>query len=220
MQTKTERRFKNKWTAIPNEIINNPNISAKAKFMWLYINSKPEKWSFSISGAKAQLKEGRDAIRKALQELEGFGLLIREQEKHAGKFSKSVWYLFDTPTAFFDEKSEDVVPGVGKSDIEKQNTSNTIESKTVKSNTKKVEVPTFEVFKEYALSKEKELSEQGIFLKYEAWKENGWKTGGKKPRKIVNWKSTLLNTIPFMEKSVSSQGRTSKIDTSATDYSR
>lgn len=59
-------------------------------------------------------------------------------------------------------------------------------------------VPSFQEFKEYALT-HKSVSEQELKLKYEAWKVNGWKTGGKNPRKIKNWKTTLLNSLKYMD---------------------
>lgn len=43
-----------------------------------------------------------------------------------------------------------------------------------------------------------DLSESKLQGKYEAWKTNGWKTGNDRP--IKNWKSTLLNTLPYLQK--------------------
>ena len=38
-----------------------------------------------------------------------------------------------------------------------------------------------------------------LILKFESWKVNDWHTGGKKSRKIKNWKNTLANTIPYLK---------------------
>lgn len=38
-----------------------------------------------------------------------------------------------------------------------------------------------------------------LVLKFESWKVNDWHTGGKKSRKIKNWKNTLANTIPYLK---------------------
>jgi hypothetical protein len=59
-------------------------------------------------------------------------------------------------------------------------------------------MPTFEEFKTYALEKEPLIDLKDLEFKYEAWKVNGWKTG--KDKKIKNWKSTLLQTIPHIKK--------------------
>lgn len=59
-------------------------------------------------------------------------------------------------------------------------------------------IPTLEEFKNYALEKEPLLNENDLKLKYLSWKENNWKDGNDKV--IKNWKSKLLNTIPYMAK--------------------
>jgi hypothetical protein len=61
----------------------------------------------------------------------------------------------------------------------------------------KIDIPTFEEFKNYALDKKPDIDISALNLKYEAWKENNWKTG--KNVKIKNWKSTLLNTLPYID---------------------
>lgn len=60
------------------------------------------------------------------------------------------------------------------------------------------EIPTMQAFTAYGKQNAPDVSEQALELKYKAWTENGWKTG--KGAKIINWKSTLLNTISFLPK--------------------
>ncbi len=66
--------------------------------------------------------------------------------------------------------------------------------------------PNFSEFEEYALLKSVdkglELDPAKLKLKYESWVANNWRTG--KDRKITNWKTTLLNTLPFLKKEKSS----------------
>jgi len=57
-------------------------------------------------------------------------------------------------------------------------------------------IPTLKEFTNYALENEKDLNIKKVELKYKAWKENGWKDGNGK--KIQNWKTKLLNTIPYL----------------------
>jgi len=64
----------------------------------------------------------------------------------------------------------------------------------------KSEIPAWEDFKNYALENDSNIDIKALELKYNAWKENDWMTGGDKPHKIKNWKSTLLHTIPHMIK--------------------
>lgn len=62
--------------------------------------------------------------------------------------------------------------------------------------------PSFIEFQNYALSKLQDVDLEKLKFKYEAWIENGWKTG--KGNKIQNWKTTLLQTLPYLKKEKSS----------------
>lgn len=78
---------------------------------------------------------------------------------------------------------------------------NVKENNTSINNTSINKHPEYSEFEEYALLKAKELKynldKQKLRTKFEAWKEGGWKTGGQ--RKIVNWKTTLLNTLMYLQ---------------------
>jgi hypothetical protein len=84
----------------------------------------------------------------------------------------------------------------------------TKEKKEVKE--KKAEInsapPSFEIFIKYAFEKGNELQlevcEKKIQAKYLAWHENNWRTG--KGQVIKNWKTTLLNTLNYLQKEKSS----------------
>lgn len=52
--------------------------------------------------------------------------------------------------------------------------------------------------KDKAFEKNLNLDTTKLELKFEAWKENEWRTG--KGQKINNWKTTLLNTLPYLQK--------------------
>jgi len=75
----------------------------------------------------------------------------------------------------------------------------TTTNKNVK-NVKNYTPPSLNDFLKYAKEKDKDydLKRKNIKLKYEAWIENGWKNGNDKT--IKNWKSTLLNTLPHINK--------------------
>ena len=59
-------------------------------------------------------------------------------------------------------------------------------------------IPDFSEFLIYAKEKEPSINESALKNKYDAWIENGWKNGN--DRKIKNWKSALLQTMPYIEK--------------------
>ena len=64
-------------------------------------------------------------------------------------------------------------------------------------NDKNINIPSFDEFKVYAVTNEKNIDIVSLKLKYQAWVENGWKDGNDK--EIKNWKSKLLNTIPHIK---------------------
>lgn len=62
-----------------NRLLNNEEISFKAKGLFAYIISKPEGWDFSAKAISSQSKEGYDSIREGLRELESAGYLVRSK---------------------------------------------------------------------------------------------------------------------------------------------
>lgn len=58
-------------------------------------------------------------------------------------------------------------------------------------------IPAYEDFLNHAISKKPNVDKESVKLKYEAWIEAGWKNGNGK--KIVNWKSSLNNTLPYLK---------------------
>ena len=61
-------------------------------------------------------------------------------------------------------------------------------------------IPTFIEFRDYALQNKPLANIKDLKLKYDSWVANGWKDGHDK--KIVNWKSKILNTLPFIKESI------------------
>ena len=58
-------------------------------------------------------------------------------------------------------------------------------------------IPDFETFKTFAFEKKPNVCETDLKFKYDSWVSNDWKNGNDK--KIKNWKSSLLNTLPFIK---------------------
>jgi len=67
----------------------------------------------------------------------------------------------------------------------------------VKDKDKDINIPAFNDFKEYALSKKPNVNIEALNLKYQSWVEGGWVNGN--GRKIKNWKTSLLNTLPYIK---------------------
>ena len=62
---------------------------------------------------------------------------------------------------------------------------------------KRINIPAYIDFLKYAVSKKPKLNEDVLKLKYDSWIENDWKDGNNKP--IKNWKTKVLNTLPYIE---------------------
>ena len=71
-------------------------------------------------------------------------------------------------------------------------------------------IPSLEEFTQYAKILENYIPELDTLVKekYNSWLGNGWKNGYNKP--ITNWKSSLKNTIPFLQSELQSSNSTSK----------
>ena len=60
-------------------------------------------------------------------------------------------------------------------------------------------MPSLDEFVKYALEKKPNIDIDKVKFKFEAWKLNGWQTQrNNKLQPILNWKSTLNNTIPYL----------------------
>lgn len=77
-----------------------------------------------------------------------------------------------------------------------------IEEDIIVKNNKVNIIPEFEEFLNYALEKKPKVSQIDLKLKYDSWIANNWKNGNDK--KITNWKTALLNTLPYIKDGLNS----------------
>jgi len=87
---------------------------------------------------------------------------------------------------------------VNASALQVQSKSNAIREDKIKEDKNKI--PTFIEFRDYALQNKPLANIKDLKLKYDSWVANGWKDGHDK--KIVNWKSKILNTLPFIKETI------------------
>ena len=66
------------YTKVGNYFIRDPDLSLRGKGMLTLLLSLPEDWQYSIAGLSSITKEGEDAVRSALKELEWRGYLERQ----------------------------------------------------------------------------------------------------------------------------------------------
>ena len=85
------------YTVIDNKIINNPNLSTRAKGMFLYMMSKPDDWKFNYKSFTHELNEGEDYIRAMLKELKQAGYLSLERSYDEKGRYEWIYTLFEEP---------------------------------------------------------------------------------------------------------------------------
>jgi len=116
--------IKNRYGQVPVELLNRPDISLRAKGLFAFLQSKPDGWAFSVGRIAMQTKEGKAAVRTALQELEKAGYLVREPCKNdKGQWAGYDYYLFEKPSSenrTTDNPSTDSLYTLSKKDFSKK----------------------------------------------------------------------------------------------------
>lgn len=67
------------FTQVANEVLNDPDLSAKAKGLYAYLYSKPDGWDFALDRISNDFSDGRRSIYTGILELEKKGYLKREK---------------------------------------------------------------------------------------------------------------------------------------------
>ena len=112
-------RVRTNFTTIPNELIEDKEISLKAKGIYCIIANKHDGWEFIEECLVAESTDGRESFRTGVRELTQRGWLIRTQTRsEKNKFARSNYFLAqvrgELPTESNDENSDDVKPADGK----------------------------------------------------------------------------------------------------------
>lgn len=99
MSSVSIKKFNVGYTQVPNTMLCDPNLSAKAKGIYCYLFSKPDGWVFHTETILKELKEGRDSFYAAIDELISKGYIERTQKTESdGKFG-GIIYEFKDPQA-------------------------------------------------------------------------------------------------------------------------
>jgi hypothetical protein len=96
--------IKSRYGVVPDKLLNDPNLSFRAKGLFAYIQSKPDGWRFSVSRIASQTKDGRDSVQSAIKELETAGYLKRVPIKNKeGKWNGYCYILSENPNEIPEE---------------------------------------------------------------------------------------------------------------------
>jgi len=74
--SKTLRKPKNPYGSCPRKLLEDKNISLKAKALYAFMECKIDGWNFTASSMASQLKESRKTILTAMEELKASGWMI------------------------------------------------------------------------------------------------------------------------------------------------
>ena len=86
------------YTKMPNDLLNNAAISDGAKVFWVYLESKPDTWSFHDSAIVKELKVSKETLRRRRNELRKFGFIaVKEVLSENGAKNGWDYIMYNKP---------------------------------------------------------------------------------------------------------------------------
>lgn len=185
------------------------DLSKDAKLLWLYFITKCDhagiiKLNEKLCKLQTEIKDLDGVIKQLGNRL----VTVSEHLYFIPKFIEFQYPGFPNSKVRQQISAVDILTKYGLFDKENltvtKELANTYEHVTVNDTVivndnepEKTAIPEFLEFKNYALENAPSINLTKLELKYKSWVVSGWKDGNGKP--IKNWKSKLLNTIPFIE---------------------
>ena len=94
------------FTQVDNKILENPNLSWKAKGLLTYFLSRPDNWRVRLADLEKRSTDGVTAIRSALAELERANYAKLELARaENGTLEGSFWSIYEEPDTGMQETS-------------------------------------------------------------------------------------------------------------------
>ncbi len=131
------------FTVMSNHHLKNKDLSLRAKGLLSVMLSLPEEWDYTLKGLAQISKEGLDAVRAAVRELEAFGYVERRRMRNAkGQLTDTEYLIHEFPVLSEPTEDEPILenptldiptqaePTQGKSTQLNTNISNTKQSNT------------------------------------------------------------------------------------------
>lgn len=98
------------YTVMSNHHLKNKNLTLKAKGLLSVMLSLPETWDYTLKGLAIINREGVDAIREAVRELEKVGYIVRTRVRNAkGQLTSAEYVIYEQPQAPQIDESEQPV---------------------------------------------------------------------------------------------------------------
>ena len=118
---KIKKVYEKSYTVIDNHVIQDTNLSWKAKGLFVYLWSQSDEWNFYEKEVVRHSSDGISGLRSGLAELEKHGYLKRERKRSKGQVKESIWTLSETPNLDFlkQEKPDLEKPKQEKPKLEK-----------------------------------------------------------------------------------------------------
>lgn len=89
------------FTIIRNDVLQDKNLSWKAKGIFVYLWSQKDDWTYYQSEVVKHAKGGRDSLSAGLDELQEFGYLsITRNRDEKGHLKEPIWDLYPIPSTF------------------------------------------------------------------------------------------------------------------------
>ncbi len=135
------RKYRNRptrdYTVLRNAALRNPAISLKAKGCLALMLTFPDDWEYHLDHLEGMSRDGRDALRGAVRELEAHGYITRQQTRRGdGTMGDAEYFVTDdVPTV--DGKTVAGFSVAGKTVAGKPATTKTDSTKTELTKTKK-----------------------------------------------------------------------------------
>lgn len=105
------KQHRERYTTIENSILEDKELSFRARGVAAFLFTKPNNWTISLSHLIASGSEGEKAIRTALQELAAAGYIMRKRERDTGGHVHTVTIIADYPAFKATGTAEDRING-------------------------------------------------------------------------------------------------------------
>lgn len=96
-QTIFRRAHQSNFVTVGNDVARNKALSHRARGILFWLLSYPPTWNIQLDNLKTH-RDGRDAIRKAIEELEDAGHLVRRQFRgETGRWGGAMYMVYESP---------------------------------------------------------------------------------------------------------------------------